>query len=101
MSCGPQEVILSQERSITELLTAVREQHEQLNYQKNKIKSLEDKVQPLLLTLLYGKVESSRGPGNYRESRLCRECERVNLPLRGIFIIFHRMNNRFFIFIFS
>ncbi|KAJ8279069.1 hypothetical protein COCON_G00061350 [Conger conger] len=38
------EVIISQERSITDLLKAVREQHEQLNYQKNKIKSLEDKL---------------------------------------------------------
>ncbi|KAJ8277906.1 hypothetical protein GJAV_G00081520 [Gymnothorax javanicus] len=38
------EVIISQERSITDLLRAVREQHEQLNYQKNKIKTLEDKL---------------------------------------------------------
>ncbi|XP_064187988.1 angiopoietin-related protein 3 [Anguilla rostrata] len=38
------EVIITQERSITDLLKAVREQHEQLNYHKNKIKSLEDKL---------------------------------------------------------
>ncbi|XP_036378511.1 angiopoietin-related protein 3 [Megalops cyprinoides] len=38
------EVIDSQEKSITDLLKAVREQHDQLNYQKNKIKSLEDKL---------------------------------------------------------
>lgn len=39
-----QDVIESQERTITDLLRAVREQNEQLNNQKNKIKSLEDKV---------------------------------------------------------
>lgn len=39
-----QDVIESQERTITDLLKAVREQNEQLNYQKNKIKTLEDKV---------------------------------------------------------
>ncbi|XP_062411639.1 angiopoietin-related protein 3 [Sardina pilchardus] len=37
------DVIESQERTITDLLKAVREQNEQLNYQKNKIKGLEDK----------------------------------------------------------
>ncbi|KAJ8392543.1 hypothetical protein AAFF_G00074210 [Aldrovandia affinis] len=38
------DVILAQERSITDLLKAVREQHDQLDYQKNRIKSLEDKL---------------------------------------------------------
>ncbi|XP_076132176.1 angiopoietin-related protein 3 [Alosa pseudoharengus] len=38
------DVIESQERTITDLLKAVREQNEQLNYQKNKIKGLEDKL---------------------------------------------------------
>ncbi|XP_030647550.1 angiopoietin-related protein 3 [Chanos chanos] len=38
------EVIESQERTITDLLKSVREQHEQLNYQKIKIKSLEEKL---------------------------------------------------------
>nr|XP_061795473.1 angiopoietin-related protein 3-like [Nerophis lumbriciformis] len=37
-------VINSQEQSITELLKAVREQSDQLNYQRNKIKSLEEKL---------------------------------------------------------
>lgn len=39
-----QEVIHTQEQSITELLRAVREQSEQLNLQKVKIKILEEKV---------------------------------------------------------
>lgn len=39
-----QEVIETQEKTITDLLKSVKEQHEQLNYQKVKIKSLEDKV---------------------------------------------------------
>lgn len=39
-----QDVIETQERTITDLLKSVKEQHEQLNYQKIKIKSLEDKV---------------------------------------------------------
>jgi len=39
-----QEVILSQERSITELLNAVREQSDQLNHQRVKINILEEKV---------------------------------------------------------
>ncbi|XP_072543117.1 angiopoietin-related protein 3-like [Salminus brasiliensis] len=38
------EVIQVQERSISELLKAVREQSEHLNYQKNKIKGLENKL---------------------------------------------------------
>ncbi|KAG7487653.1 hypothetical protein MATL_G00025720 [Megalops atlanticus] len=41
------EMIDSQEKSITDLLKAVKEQHDQLNYQKNKIKSLEDKKERL------------------------------------------------------
>ncbi|XP_030630297.1 angiopoietin-related protein 3 isoform X2 [Chanos chanos] len=41
---GLKEVIHAQERSITDLLKAVREQNEQLVYQRNKIKSLEDKL---------------------------------------------------------
>lgn len=39
-----QEVIHTQEQSITELLRAVREQSDQLNYQQEKIKILEEKV---------------------------------------------------------
>ncbi|KAM6962427.1 angiopoietin-related protein 3 [Aplochiton taeniatus] len=38
------EVIEAQERTITELLVAVKEQHDQLDHQKLKIKSLEEKV---------------------------------------------------------
>ncbi|KAL6489809.1 hypothetical protein MHYP_G00001540 [Metynnis hypsauchen] len=38
------EVIQAQERSISELLKAVKEQSEHLNYQKNKIKGLENKI---------------------------------------------------------
>ncbi|XP_026854188.2 angiopoietin-related protein 3-like [Electrophorus electricus] len=38
------EVIQAQERSIAELLKAMKEQREHLNYQKNKIKSLENKL---------------------------------------------------------
>ncbi|TRY91947.1 hypothetical protein DNTS_035447 [Danionella cerebrum] len=38
------DVIETQERTITDLLRSVKEQHEQLNYQKVKIKSLEDKL---------------------------------------------------------
>ncbi|XP_056276658.1 angiopoietin-related protein 3-like [Pseudoliparis swirei] len=40
---GLREVILSQERSITELLNAVREQSDQLNHQRVKINILEEK----------------------------------------------------------
>lgn len=39
-----QEVILAQEKNISDLLQAVKEQSEHLNDQKNKIKSLENKV---------------------------------------------------------
>lgn len=39
-----QEVIHSQERSITELLQAVTEQSDQLNLQQEKINILEEKV---------------------------------------------------------
>lgn len=39
-----QEVIHSQERSITELLRAVTEQSDQLNLQQEKINVLEEKV---------------------------------------------------------
>lgn len=39
-----QEVIQTQEQSITELLKAVREQSDQLNHQRLKIKILEEKV---------------------------------------------------------
>lgn len=39
-----QEVIQTQEQSITELLKAVREQSDQLNHQRAKIKNLEEKV---------------------------------------------------------
>ncbi|XP_071781745.1 angiopoietin-related protein 3 [Centroberyx gerrardi] len=38
------EVIEAQERTITDLLKAVREQHDQLDHQKTKIKSLEEKL---------------------------------------------------------
>ncbi|XP_054624667.1 angiopoietin-related protein 3-like [Dunckerocampus dactyliophorus] len=41
---GLREVITSQEQSITELLNAVREQSDQLNYQRIKIKNLEEKL---------------------------------------------------------
>ena len=39
-----QNVIYGQERSIMELLKAVREQSDQLNHQRDKIKNLEEKV---------------------------------------------------------
>ncbi|KAK6308745.1 hypothetical protein J4Q44_G00202080 [Coregonus suidteri] len=38
------DVIEAQERTITDLLKAVREQHDQLNHQKTKIKTLEEKI---------------------------------------------------------
>ncbi|XP_029904693.1 angiopoietin-related protein 3 [Myripristis murdjan] len=38
------EVIEAQERTISDLLKAVREQHDQLDHQKTKIKSLEEKL---------------------------------------------------------
>ncbi|XP_051985979.1 angiopoietin-related protein 3-like [Xyrauchen texanus] len=38
------DVIETQEKTITDLLKSVKEQHEQLNYQKIQIKSLEDKL---------------------------------------------------------
>ncbi|XP_056606245.1 angiopoietin-related protein 3 [Triplophysa dalaica] len=41
---GLKEVIETQEKTITDLLKSVKEQHEQLNYQNGKIKSLEDKL---------------------------------------------------------
>ncbi|KAG7524575.1 hypothetical protein JOB18_013960 [Solea senegalensis] len=41
---GLRAVIHSQEQSITELLKAVREQSNQINYQKTKIKTLEEKL---------------------------------------------------------
>ncbi|XP_054482525.1 angiopoietin-related protein 3-like [Anoplopoma fimbria] len=47
---GLREVILSQERSITELLKAVREQSDQLNHQRVKIKVLEEKLTVNTLT---------------------------------------------------
>lgn len=47
---GLREVIHSQERSITELLKAVREQSDQLNHQKVKIKKLEEKLTVNTLT---------------------------------------------------
>lgn len=39
-----QEVIEAQENTITNLLKAVKEQHDQLDHQKFKIKNLEEKV---------------------------------------------------------
>ncbi|XP_069560879.1 angiopoietin-related protein 3 [Brachyistius frenatus] len=38
------EVIEAQDKTITNLLTAVKEQHDQLNHQKMKIKNLEEKL---------------------------------------------------------
>lgn len=43
-SCNIQEVIEGQEKTITDLLQAVKEQHDQLDNQKSKIKILEEKV---------------------------------------------------------
>ena len=45
-----QDVIHTQEKSITDLLKAVREQSEQLNFQRTQIKSLEKKVKSFFLT---------------------------------------------------
>ncbi|XP_059200418.1 angiopoietin-related protein 3-like [Centropristis striata] len=47
---GLREVIHSQERSITELLKAVSEQSDQLNYQRVKIRNLEEKLTVNTLT---------------------------------------------------
>lgn len=41
---GLKDIIETQEKTITDLLKSVKEQHEQLSYQKVKIKSLEDKL---------------------------------------------------------
>lgn len=51
-TCLLQDVIETQERTITDLLKSVKEQHEQLSYQKTKIKSLEDKVSILVSIIL-------------------------------------------------
>lgn len=40
----PQDVIVVQEKCISDLLKAVKEQHEQLSQQKIKIKIMEEKV---------------------------------------------------------
>lgn len=48
-----QEVIVSQEKTITDLLKAVREQHDQLDNQKIKIKNLEEKVDNSLTRFHY------------------------------------------------
>lgn len=40
-----QGVIDTQEKTIKDLLKSVREQHQQLDSQKNQIKSLEEKVE--------------------------------------------------------
>ncbi|KAK1786764.1 hypothetical protein P4O66_017160, partial [Electrophorus voltai] len=59
------EVIQAQERSIAELLKAMKEQREHLNYQKNKIKSLENKVHcynfPKHCGEIFGKGEETNG----------------------------------------
>ncbi len=52
LTCLLQDVIETQERTITDLLKSVKEQHEQLNYQKTKIKGLEDKVSILVSIIL-------------------------------------------------
>lgn len=44
LKCFLQDVIDTQEKTINDLLKSVKEQHDQLNSQKNKIKSLEEKV---------------------------------------------------------
>lgn len=45
LKCFLQDVIDTQEKTIKDLLKSVKEQHEQLNSQINKIKSLEEKVE--------------------------------------------------------
>ena len=61
-------MIESQERTITELLKAVREQHDQLDHQKSKIKNLEDKVGDMFFFLLLPSNASSRGCGIVQEN---------------------------------
>ncbi|KAM6948237.1 angiopoietin-related protein 3-like [Aplochiton taeniatus] len=59
-------VIQTQDRSIAQLLLAVREQREQLNHQRTKIKSLEDKtsIQETMerASLLFPSAESTLAP---------------------------------------
>lgn len=52
--CHFQEVIETQEKTIVDLLSAVREQHDQLNNQKIKIKTLEDKVDTSAGVCIFG-----------------------------------------------
>lgn len=73
-------MIQAQERSIAELLAAVREQSEQLNHQRGKIKNLEEKVTGGALRLCCSRwtfsasAESMLHSGD--ESRICRFCSR-------------------------
>ncbi|XP_024909597.1 angiopoietin-related protein 3-like [Cynoglossus semilaevis] len=55
-------VIHSQERSITELLKAVRDQSDQINFQKTKIKNLEEKLS--VNTLAQETIEGMSEPFN-------------------------------------
>ncbi|XP_037313051.2 angiopoietin-related protein 3-like [Pungitius pungitius] len=59
---GLREVIHSQERSITELLEAVREQSDQLNHQRAKIRILEEKFTVNTLT----QETNERMPGIFK-----------------------------------
>ncbi len=60
-----QDVIEAQEKTITNLLKAVKEQHDQLDHQKVKIKNLEEKVENCssVQILLYMGMECEYGKG--------------------------------------
>ncbi|XP_070830789.1 angiopoietin-related protein 3-like [Chaetodon trifascialis] len=80
------EVIHTQEQSITELLKAVREQSDQLNHQRVKIKILEEKL--TANTLTQGNIEkmpeifNSQAPTltPYLTSSTASSTEMMNLP---------------------
>lgn len=59
--CSFQEVIEAQEKTITNLLKAVTEQHDQLDHQKSKIKNLEEKVEnhPVRFQLILPLISSA------------------------------------------
>ncbi|KAJ8357278.1 hypothetical protein SKAU_G00200720 [Synaphobranchus kaupii] len=53
------EVIYTQEKSITALLKEVKGQHEQLNYQRNKIKLLEERLNSEAFEATFHKISNS------------------------------------------
>ncbi|XP_056149657.1 angiopoietin-related protein 3-like [Lampris incognitus] len=107
------EVIHSQEHSITELLKAVKEQSDQLNYQRLKIRRLEDKLtantvaqettdkisdvsdsETALLTPSYRTTKSADTKETYDCSQLFDRGERVS----GVYAIRPNQSEAFMVF---